>query len=271
MSPVVFSSPHSGRDYSKAFLKSSVLDSREIRSSEDAYVDKLIDFIIEIGAPLLLAKAPRAYVDMNRSSDELDPDLIEGVRNRGQNPRVNSGLGVIPRVVSNSRSIYRGKLTRAEADLRINNYWRPYHLALSRLLARAEQQFGYSLLVDMHSMPHEAIAYLGRLQRGAQIVLGDRFGASADLALVEIVETALAESGLCVSRNVPFAGAYITQNYGRPGQSRHVVQIEIDRSLYLDEGSVELSEDFHDFRKQIGTALSKIVQYTQNEAALAAE
>ncbi|MDG1936415.1 MAG: N-formylglutamate amidohydrolase [Paracoccaceae bacterium] len=271
LSPVVFSSPHSGRDYSKAFLKSSVLDSREIRSSEDAYVDKLIDFIIEIGAPLLLAKAPRAYVDMNRSSDELDPDLIEGVRNRGQNPRVNSGLGVIPRVVSNSRSIYRGKLTRAEADLRINNYWRPYHLALSQLLARAEQQFGYSLLVDMHSMPHEAIAYLGRLQRCAQIVLGDRFGTSADLALVEIVETALAESGLCVSRNVPFAGAYITQNYGRPGQSRHVVQIEIDRSLYLDEGSVELSEDFHDFRKQIGTALSKIVQYTRNEAALAAE
>ena len=271
LSPVVLCSPHSGRDYSEAFLKSSVLDSREIRSSEDAYVDKLIDFIIEIGAPLLLAKAPRAFVDMNRSSDELDPALIEGVRSRGQNPRVNSGLGVIPRVVSKSRAIYRGKLTRAEADMRINNYWWPYHLAVSKLLARAERVFGYSLLVDMHSMPHEAIAYLDKVQEGTQIVLGDRFGTSADFALVEMVETALAESGFCVSRNIPFAGAYITQNYGRPGQSRHVVQIEIDRSLYLDEGSVEISENFHDFRKKIGAALSKIVQYTMKEPALAAE
>tara|TARA_B100001093_G_C26728173_1_gene970937 strand:- start:306 stop:1178 length:873 start_codon:yes stop_codon:yes gene_type:complete len=271
LSPVVLCSPHSGRDYSEVFLKSSVLDIREIRSSEDAYVDKLIDFIVEIGAPLLLAKAPRAFVDMNRSSDELDPALIEGVKNRGQNPRVNSGLGVIPRVVSNSRSIYRGKLTRVEADMRINKYWRPYHLALSQLLARAEQVFGYSLLIDMHSMPHEAIACLGRLQQGTQIVLGDRFGASAHLALVEMVQTALDESGFCVSRNVPFAGAFITQNYGRPRQSRHAVQIEIDRSLYLEERSVELSKDFYDLRKKIGTVLTKIVHYTSNEIALAAE
>jgi len=271
LSPVVFSSPHSGRDYSEAFLKSSVLDSHEIRSSEDAYVDKLVDFITEIGAPLLLAKAPRAFIDMNRSSDELDPALIEGARTHGQNPRVTSGLGVIPRVVSNSRSIYRGKLTKSEAELRINTYWQPYHLALNQLLKRAEQQFGYSLLIDMHSMPHEAIAHLGRLQKETQIVIGDRFGASADFGVVEMVESAFEESGLSVSRNVPFAGAFITQNYGCPGQSRHVVQIEIDRSLYLDETRVELSEDFHAFRSQICAALSKIVKYTLSEADLAAE
>ena len=271
LSPVVFSSPHSGRNYSEEFLKSIVLDNHEIRSSEDAYVDKIIDFITKMGAPLLIAKAPRAFIDMNRSSDELDPSLIEGVRSRSQNSRVISGLGVIPRVVSNSRSIYGGKLSRSEADLRIKNYWRPYHLAIDQLLVRAEQQFGYSLLVDIHSMPHEAISYLGRFQKGTQIVLGDRFGASADLSLVEMIETALEASGFLVSRNVPFAGAFITQNYGRPGQSRNVVQIEIDRSLYLDEECVELSDGFHEFRKKFKTALVKIVKQTINEAALAAE
>ncbi len=271
LSPIVFSSPHSGRLYNKEFLNSIVLDSHEIRSSEDAYVDKLVDFITKMGVPLLLAKAPRAFIDMNRSCDELDPSLIEGVQKCGQNPRVNSGLGVIPRVVSNSRSIYRGKLTRSEADFRINNYWRPYHFAISELLARAEHQFGYSLLIDIHSMPHEAISYLGRLQNGAQIVIGDRFGASADLYFVKMIEKAFVGSGFQVSRNVPFAGAFITQNYGRPGQSRNVVQIEIDRSLYLDEKCVELSDNFYEFREKLIGALSKIVKQTINEAALAAE
>ena len=271
LSPVVFSSPHSGRNYSKEFLKSIVLDSHEIRSSEDAYVDKLIEFITKMGAPLLIAKAPRAFIDMNRSSDELDPSLIEGLRNCSQNSRVSSGLGVIPRVVSNSRSIYEGKLTRAEADLRIKNYWRPYHLAICQLLGRAEQQFGYSLLIDIHSMPHEAISNLGRSQKGTQIVLGDRFGSSADLSLVEMIETAFENSGFCVSRNIPFAGAFITQNYGRPGRSRNVVQIEIDRSLYLDEKCVKISDDFYKFKKNFGAALSNIVKQTINEKALAAE
>ena len=273
VSPIVFASPHSGRDYSDDFLKSSVLDSRTIRSSEDAHVDQLIDFIPEMGAPLLLAKAPRAYVDMNRASDELDPALINDVHSRTQNPRITSGLGVIPRVVSNARAIYRGKLSKQDALARIDQYWSPYHRALQRLLARAHARFAYSLLIDMHSMPSDAVAHLGKPNKGIEVVLGDRYGASADIAFGDLIERAFEGNGFRVSRNVPFAGAYITQRYGQPGRSKHVVQVEIDRSLYLDEDNIRPSENFEVMKTRLRGVLGKVIEQIAKPRAngLAAE
>ena len=272
-SPIVFASPHSGREYSKEFLQSSVLDARVIRSSEDAYVDQLIDFIPEMGAPLLLAKVPRAYVDLNRAADELDPSLINDVHSRAQNPRITSGLGVIPRVVSNARAIYRGKLSKPEALARIDQYWFPYHRALQRLLSRAHACFGYSLLIDMHSMPHEAVAHLGKPNQGIDVVLGDRYGASADIALGDLIEQAFETHKFRVSRNVPFAGAYITQRYGQPGQSKHVVQVELDRALYLDEVEVAPSERFEELKDCLKSVLGYVIEETAQppENRLAAE
>ena len=119
-SSVVFASPHSGSDYPASFVRRTQLDRHGIRSSEDAFVDLLFDGAPDFGAPFLKAGAPRAFVDLNRSPDELDPALIEGARRHGHNPRVASGLGVIPRVVANGRAIYKGKLPMAEAQRRID-------------------------------------------------------------------------------------------------------------------------------------------------------
>ena len=152
-SPVVIASPHSGSNYPKTFVSQSILDAKRLRSSEDAFVDLLFAAAPRLGMPLLAAKMPRAYVDLNRSSEELDPALIEGARRRGQNPRVASGLGVIPRVVSNGRAIYSGKITMQEARMRIDDYWFPYHTALQRLLDAAHTRFGEAILIDCHSMP----------------------------------------------------------------------------------------------------------------------
>ena len=134
-SPIVFASPHSGRSTVKSFC-SLQFWTRVIRSSEDAYVDQLIDFIPEMGAPLLLAKVPRAYVDLNRAADELDPSLINDVHSRAQT-RGSRPVWRSSRVVSNARAIYRGKLSKPEALARIDQYWFPYHRALQRLLSRA--------------------------------------------------------------------------------------------------------------------------------------
>jgi len=150
---VVFSSPHSGRDYPWTFLRQTVLDERTIRSSEDAFVDLLFAAAPSHGAPLIAANAPRAYVDLNRAAEELDPAVVEGARLAGHNPRISSGLGVIPRVVANGRAIYRGKIGLAEAESRITTYWRPYHERLQQLLDEAQARFGESILVDCHSMP----------------------------------------------------------------------------------------------------------------------
>ena len=269
---VVFSSPHSGNDYYPGFLRESILDRHAIRSSEDAFVDRLFADAPGFGAPLLAARAPRAYVDLNRSPDELDPALIEGVRRHGHNPRVASGLGVIPRVVSNGRAIYRGKLPMSEAQERLDRHWRPYHEILQDLLTRAGHRFGQAILIDCHSMPHEALDGLARSGvTRPEIVLGDRFGAAADSGIVDQVEAAFVAAGLRVSRNAPFAGAYLTQAYGRPSRRQHAIQIEIDRALYMNERRIEPNANFDDFRAVLQGVIARIAGIGQEDLPLAAE
>ncbi|MGR3270960.1 N-formylglutamate amidohydrolase [Thalassococcus profundi] len=271
-SRVVFASPHSGRDYPWSFLRHTLLDEHAIRSSEDAYVDRLFECAPQFGAPFLKAGAPRAFIDLNRSADELDPALIEGVRRTGHNPRVASGLGVVPRVVANGRAIYRGKLPMAEADRRIAVYWRPYHAQLQKLLDRAHAQFGEAVLIDCHSMPHEAVDGIVRAgARRPDIVIGDRFGASAAPWVVDRIEAAFADAGLVVTRNAPFAGAYITQAYGRPLRNQHAIQIEIDRAIYMNEAEIRPNEDFHAFRRLLRGIIADIAAIGHRDQKLAAE
>ena len=269
---VIFASPHSGRDYPADFLAQSLLDGRMIRSSEDAFVDQLFDVAPAFGAPLLAASVPRAYLDLNRAPDELDPAVIEGIARGAHNPRVSSGLGVIPRVVAGGRAIYRGKLPLAEAEARILRCWHPYHRALRDLIETTHGAFGQAVLIDCHSMPHEAIEGHGR--PGAvrpDVVLGDRFGAAAGREMVERVEAAFAAAGLRVARNAPFAGAFIAQSYGRPSAGRHVIQVEIDRSLYMDEARVEKRADFAAFREMIAGVVAEIVGADRVQMPVAAE
>lgn len=267
---VVFASPHSGRTYPAALLAASALDELAIRSSEDAFVDELFACAPASGAPLIAATAPRAYVDVNRAADELDPALIEGVRRAGHNPRVASGLGVIPRVVAGGRAIYRGRLSLADAQGRIRGHWEPYHRALRRLMDESRAAFGEAILIDCHSMPHEALES-GRASR-PDVVLGDRFGAAAAPAVVERVEAAFSAAGLRVARNAPFAGAYVTQAYGRPAQGSHAVQVEIDRALYMDERRIERSADFDAFHALLRDVVAEVCDVGRERAApLAAE
>jgi N-formylglutamate amidohydrolase len=257
---VVFASPHSGRDYPWELLRRSVLDERSIRSSEDAFVDTLFESAPQLGAPLLAASAPRAFVDLNRGSDELDPGVIEGVRHVVHNPRISSGLGVIPRVVANGRAIYRGKISLVEARSRIAAVWTPYHATLQRLLAEARRDFGMALLIDCHSMPHEAIDSISSGGRTPDVVLGDRFGAACSPEIVDRIEAAFAAAGLRVARNAPFAGAYVTQHYGRPSRGQHAVQVEIDRALYMDEAEIRPNGGFAELRATLTSVIAEIVE-----------
>ncbi|MFW8593581.1 N-formylglutamate amidohydrolase [Cribrihabitans neustonicus] len=271
-SAVVFASPHSGTDYSDSFLAQAILGGTAIRSSEDAFVDQLFAAAPCFGAPLLTAVKPRAYLDLNRSPEELDPALIEGVTRKGQNPRVASGLGVIPRVVSGGRAIYRGKLPLSEAKFRLSHYWHPYHDALKGLLKQAHRRFGQAILVDCHSMPHEAIESMApRGKSRPEVVLGDRFGAAADTGIVDRIEAAFTSAGLAVARNAPFAGAYITQTYGRPSQRQHAVQIEIDRALYMDETALQPNANFSPLQSLLRGVIAEIAVIGQEEMPLAAE
>jgi len=269
---VVFASPHSGRDYAASFLRRSVLDEHAIRSSEDAFVDLLFDCAPLHGASFIKAGAPRAYIDLNSAPEELDPSVIEGIPRQGHNPRVASGLGVIPRVVANGRAIYRGKLTQEEAQLRIDSYWRPYHAKLQELLSGAHRRHGQAVLVDCHSMPHEAMDGVARGgMRRPDVVLGDRFGAAAGGEVVDRIEAAFVEAGFVVTRNSPFAGAYITQAYGRPSRGQHAVQVEIDRALYMNERLIRPNGAFEAVQAALQRVVAEVAQIGQQRLPLAAE
>lgn len=274
---VVFASPHSGRMYPASFLRRSVLDERAIRSSEDAFVDRLLEVVPDFGAPLLTAIAPRAFVDLNRAPDELDPAVIEGVTIGAHNPRINSGLGVVPRVVAGGKAIYRGKMARHEAEARIDTWWHPYHAQLAELMAAARREFSQAILIDMHSMPHEAldsIAAIGARSglRRPEVVVGDRYGTSASEEIVSGIQAAFEAVGLRVVRNTPFAGAYIVQTYGRPQAGHHAVQVEIDRSLYMNEREIRPNGNFQGFRQTLAGVLREITGLGRSAPpALAAE
>ncbi|MDO5632061.1 MAG: N-formylglutamate amidohydrolase [Paracoccus sp. (in: a-proteobacteria)] len=235
-SGVIFGSPHSGDHYPDWFLAGTSLPRNVLRSSEDAFVDRLIASAPRHGAATLTARFPRCLVDLNRGADEIDPHIVRGVPRHPLNQRTLAGLGVIPRVVTQGRAIHDTPIDRTEADRRINQYWRPYHQALTSMICAAQARFGQAILIDMHSMPRDALNHLSGAR--PDVVLGNRHGLSASTRISDIIAAAFNAEGWRVRRNAPFAGAYIASAYGRPAQNIHVVQVEIDRSLYMDETSI---------------------------------
>ncbi|TXB67875.1 N-formylglutamate amidohydrolase [Paracoccus aurantiacus] len=257
-SGVIVCSPHSGREFPDWFLAETCLDVATLRSSEDAFMDRLIRPALAAGAVTLTARLPRSIVDVNRSASEIDPGAVICGGNRPTTPRALAGLGVIPRVVSGARPIRRGPITLAEARRRIDTYWRPYHAALREVIDEALERFGRAIVIDMHSMPHEAISHLtGPLP---QAVIGDRHGISCGLALRDTLATLMRDAGFRLRINSPFSGAYVATAYGRPTQNVHVAQIEIDRNLYLDPVRMRPSDGYDDCAARLAQVLSQAAQ-----------
>jgi N-formylglutamate deformylase len=248
--PIVFASPHSGRDYPEAFLAESRLDALTLRRSEDSFVDELFAAAPLAGCPLIHARFPRAWCDVNREPWELDPAMFAAPLPTFVNtasPRVGAGLGTIPRVVATGEAIYHRKLTFAEAERRIAACWRPYHDALAGLIAETVQRFGCCLLIDCHSMPAQ-VPPLGRAG-AADAVLGDAHGTSCAALATRRVEEGLGRLGLIVRRNEPYAGGYVTRHYGRPRAGVHALQIELARALYMDEARIQQGPGFVALRR----------------------
>ncbi|MGD9742473.1 MAG: N-formylglutamate amidohydrolase [Dongiaceae bacterium] len=251
--PLVFASPHSGNVYPPEFVAASRLDPMTLRRSEDSYVDELFGAAPTLGAPLLRALFPRAFVDPNREAMELDPAMFEDALPPGAKvatPRVVAGLGSIARVVATGEEIYGHKLRFAEARDRLDRFYRPYHGALEELVHATRRRFGHCLLIDCHSMPSVG----GPMERDAgdarvDVVLGDCHGRSCAPLVTSHVEGLLMRQGLRVARNTPYAGGYVTQFYGRPAEGLHALQIEINRALYMDEASYRRGPGFERVRK----------------------
>ena len=272
-SPIVFCSPHSGRIYPSVFLNATKLDADTLRRSEDCYVDELFAAAPSHGAPLLTARFPRAYLDVNREPYELDPALFDEPLPEYANPhtmRVIGGLGTIARIVSESQEIYDRPLPLAVAHERIECLYRPFHSALRQLLDQTRDRFGYAILIDCHSMP--SISASGGPLHRSEFVLGDRFGTSCDDRIARQIRMALNQLDYRVQLNRPYAGGFITEHYGAPAEDIHAIQIEINRSLYMKERTLQRGARFQRFRNDISSFIETITRqapglYTSRLAA----
>lgn len=254
VSPFIYASPHSGRRYPGDLLRLTRLDRQALRQSEDSYVDLIFDAAPRFGAPLLRALFPRAYVDVNRSQFELDPRMFADPLPKSSDSRSNrvlAGLGVVPRIVADGQDIYSRKLTYFDARRRIAACYVPYHETLRALVAAARKKFGCAVIVDCHSMPSAGGAPIRDGDRRLDIVLGDRFGAACNRSVVTLVDQTLTRMGYHVTRNAPYAGGYVAATYGRPQDGVHVLQIEINRALYLDEAKIARTDGFERLRTDV--------------------
>ena len=256
LAPVVIGVPHAGRDYPDPFRAASRLDALRIRRSEDAFVDELFGEAPALGAPMLRARFPRAWLDVNREPYELDPRMFDGPlppHVNSRSVRVAGGLGTVPRLVAEGQDIYRSRLAVGEGLERIERVYKPYHEALRRLLTATHAAHGIAVLLDCHSMP--SAMRDGETGR-PDVVVGDRYGTSASRRVSEAAVAALRARGFAVARNKPYAGGFTTEHYGRPVRGLHAVQIEINRGLYMDELTYERGPGFAALRAELAAFLA---------------
>lgn len=278
--PFVFNSPHSGKYYPPEFLNNSRLSAHDIRQSEDCYVDELFALAVPLGAPMVRAHFPRAYLDVNREPYELDPKMFTEPLPSYANTRsvrVAGGLGTIAKIVGEGQDIYKSKLPLQEALGRIETLYKPYHNQLGQLLSDTKIQFGYAVLIDCHSMPSGLDVNDGGYHYGnsarPDFIIGDRFGRSCADALSWAAIELLQNMGYNVAHNKPYAGGYITEHYGRPHRDFHALQIEVNRALYVDEASLIRLPYFKNLCRDLGqfmadlTALPDYVFQRNQQAA----
>lgn len=250
--PYLFNSPHSGKAYPKSFLQQTVLTDTSIRMSEDCYVDLLIEDVVRMGAGFMAANFPRALVDVNRDNYELDPEMFdEPLPDFVPQPtvRVNAGLGTIPKIVATNVNIYDGKIPLSDAFDRINSFYIPYHRKLYEALSSMRERFGFAILIDCHSMPGKLKFFGGTKQ--PDFILGDQHGRSCAQSFSAYAADLLREKGYTVSLNRPYSGGFITAHYGDVANNIHSLQIEINRSLYLNEISLVVNNNFLNLKRDL--------------------
>jgi N-formylglutamate amidohydrolase len=252
--PFVFASPHSGRTYPASFVAMSRLNAINLRRSEDAFVDELFCGAVALGAPMIAARFPRAYLDANRAPSEIDTAMFDGALSLlvdTPSPRVAAGLGVIPRIVRDGAEIYRAKLSPRDAEERLTRLYRPYHAALAQLVEETRARFGVAVVIDCHSMPSAAAI--------PDVVFGDRYGMAAAPIVTRAAELAFEAQGFTHARNAPYAGGYTTHLHGRRDRDVHALQVEMNRALYLDEERIARGPRFEQVHARLTEALTRLV------------
>ena len=246
--PIIVAAPHGGRAYPPELIARMRDSSYAQLRLEDRHVDAMAAAVAEqTGAALLVARAPRAMLDLNRAPDDMDWSMVvdaapNGARHSLANRRARSGLGLVPRRLPGLGEVWKHRMTRAELDARVAGIHAPYHAALATALEDLRDRWGAALLIDLHSMPPLRARHAG--EKPAEFVIGDRFGASCDHQLAAATFAWFEAHGRAAVHNRPYAGGYVLDRHGKPARGIHALQVEVCRASYLDARMEEPSGRF---------------------------
>lgn len=269
--PLIFDSPHSGAHYPDDFI--FCCPENELHKAEDKYVDELFSCVPDYGGHLLLAHFPRSYIDVNRRIDDIDPVILTETWPHGDispTSRSDAGIGLIRRLVRPGIPVYNQPLSVEQVAHRIDNYYKPYHTALEKLLADAHYNFGQVWHINCHSMPaasakpRQPIGFMGNGPKGSDFVLGDRDGTSCDIDFTHALRDFLKGQGYTVTINDPFKGVELVHRYSAPSRGFHSIQVEINKALFMDEETNLKSGDFDSLRLDIESLVAFCADYVQS-------
>ena len=258
--PMVLSSPHSGRCFPPEFLANSRLSEAELRSSEDCYVEEIIRGASDAGIPMIAMNIPRTFVDVNRDKIEIDETMYFDRPQsdpQGGPRRCRVGLGVIHRIVSQNKNIYDGLISYREAMERIEHVYEPYHKRLKQLVDKCAKKFGFCLLVDCHSMPSKICTIMDE-KEPVEFCICNLFDESCPPEVSAFLAHELTTKNYRCEFNRPYAGAYITFNYCQPRKNIYTLQLEINRSLYMDENVYQKNDKFQKLSNDVSDALQQL-------------
>ena len=262
--PVLIAVPHAGRDYPPALLERMRNPGFAALRLEDRYVDRLAEAVAaQTGAALLVAQAPRAMIDLNRASDDVDSDMFSALdggiapdltASRSTARRARSGLGLIPRRLPGIGELWKRRHDAADLVERVASIHEPYHACLADMLARIRVRWGAALLIDLHSMPPLRVAG----GQPPEFVIGDRFGAACRGGLVGATFAHFAEAGRAAAHNRPYAGGYVLDRHADPGSGIHAFQLEVDRASYLDSRLAEPGPGFTEIAEMLAALVRRL-------------
>ena len=266
--PLVFDSPHSGEIYPVDFCHSAARNL--VRQAEDTHVARLWSHVTAVGATLIEAQFPRTYIDPNRSLADIDPALLADAWDEPLTPsrKTIQGIGLVWRVVSGGLPLYARKLSAAELRGRIDRYYAPYHAELDAIIDARHHSFGAVWHVDCHSMPAVGDVYADDPGRErCDFVIGDRDGTTCEAAFTRFIADTLEAIGYSVAVNDPYKGVEIVRRHGRPEELRHSVQIEIKRTLYMDERTLAPNNGYARLERDLHNLAAKLAAYVRERTS----
>ena len=261
--PLILSIPHSGTFFPQSFLENVRFDKKNLRRNEDIFVDELVKGAIDYGLTAIKMEVTRTFIDLNRDRLELDPQMFFNYPQGREvlfDTHCRVGLGVVHRINYLRENIYAGLLDYHEVEERLKNVYDVYHNRLNQLIAKCIKKFGFCLVLDCHSMPNK-ICTIVDSRKGIDICLGNLFNQSCPQEFCDLLATQFWNNNYSVEFNCPYSGAFITFNYCQPRKMMFTLQLEINRSLYADEITLEKGSEFYDVADDVSNA---IINFAEN-------